>query len=392
MKILHLGTESPFVDFLVSRFERVAPGANELVVVSQAEEPERSGDFTGPRTWLQRPRARQVEETVERGRDADLVVAHAMTGFAALVCTQLPPHVRVLWSGFGFDYYLGASGEDLAGPLTRQLLQAAHGGREPDRNGRMVLEGDDPPLELLANDVVRQYAATRADYFSAPVDADLEVFTRAFPGFRGRYRQVNYGDVATTCRGADELATGSDILVGNSASWPNNHAEAFRTLAQTDLGDRRVVVPLTYGDPAYRDAVLEEGAKRLGKHFHPIVDHLPIDEYLALISSCGVALFQHRRQQALGNILAALYQGSTVYLDRRNPLFTWFRSHGVRVQPARTIRDGLPEGPVSPEVLARHRAVIEEHWSTERVEANIRALLDDLAPAPTRRWRPFKRG
>ncbi|MBU2695119.1 TDP-N-acetylfucosamine:lipid II N-acetylfucosaminyltransferase [Pimelobacter sp. 30-1] len=377
MRILHIGFDSHFVDYLVARFEQQQPGANELIVVSHTEPAERERAFAGPRTWLQ-PRAEHVVEVQEKAAAVDVVVVHAMTEFAALVCAELPSGVLLVWSGFGYDYYVGESGVDLVGERTLALVQRTSGGRQPDRNGKLVLEWERARLEPLAVDFVRQRAAARADYFSAPIDADLHVFARAFPGFAGEYRQLNYGDLASMAPTRDAVVTGDDILVGNSASWANNHLEAFRLLAKADLGDRRVVVPLTYGDDAYRDAVLAAGRRKLGERFHPLVDHLPIQEYLTLLGSCGVVLFNHRRQQGVGNIVAALQQGAHVYLDRRNPLFGWLRDRDVVVQPPRALLDQVPVGPVPDEQLDHNRRVLAETWSEDRVEANLRSLLEEL--------------
>lgn len=377
MRILHIGFDTHFVDYLVGRFERVAPGASELITVSGIEPVVRAGGFAGPRHWV-RPMAEDVAEVLERASEADLVVVHAMSELAALVCAQLPPGPQVMWSGFGYDYYVGASGEDLVGERTLKLVRRISGGRQPDRYGKLVLDAEVSRLEPVAVDFVRQRAAERTDYFSAPVEADLAVFRQAFPGFTGTYQQLNYGDLGTLTRTGDAVVAGDDILVGNSASFANNHVEAFQVLAKADLGDRRVIVPLTYGDEAYRDGVLASGERRLGDRFHPIVEHLPIDEYLTLLGSCGVSLFNHRRQQGVGNIVAALQQGSHLCLDRRNPLFGWLRDQGVTVRPVRGLLDEVPTGPVPDDVLARHRQVLADVWGVERVEANVRDLLDQV--------------
>lgn len=375
MKIFHIGSDSHFVDYLVARFERLAPGANVLVqATSRAPRP---GEFTGPSSWVL-PTSENVDLVVEQLQAADVVVVHAMSDFAALVCAQLPPEVIVVWSGFGFDYYRGEAADDLYGVRTLNLLKRVHRGKVPDRLGRLVVEGQPGSLEGAALDMVRQTVARRTDFFSAPAPPDLDVFTRAFPGFRGEYRQLNYGDIVSMCRAGDAVARGNDILVGNSAAWTNNHLETFRRLADTDLGSRRVVVPLTYGDNAYRDGVVRGGERLLGEHFFPIVEHLPIEEYLDIVAGCGVAVFLHRRQQGLGNIVAAVQQGTHVYLDRRNPLYAWLRELGLDIHRAAELQEALPEGPVDAASLARHREVLAGFWGTERVEANLARFVAEL--------------
>lgn len=389
LRILHLGAiDSDFVDYLVARFEQLAPGANELVRVG--EDTGRRREFGGPTTWT-KPRTDAVEPVLERAKAADVVVVHAMTDFATLVCAQLPPGPLLVWSGYGVDYYVNDASKDLYGPLTLELIPRVTKGARPSASGRLVREAEAGHLGPMALDVLRHAAARRADYFSAPSPADFEVFKRAFPSFSGEYRQLNYGDVRSMCRPPEEVVTGDNILLGNSATMTNNHREAFRVLARCDLGDRRVVVPLTYGSAGYRRAILRIGSRVLGENFHPIVDHLPLEEYLELLSSCGITVLNHRRQQGIGNIAAALYQGSALHLNRANPLFGWLRSEGVAVQPVGALADGLPTAPVPPETLARHRDFVERTWGLERVEANLRSLLEELTErvsASVRQERP----
>lgn len=388
MKILHIGIDSPFVDFLVAGIERHAPGSNELIVVSNLEPDDRVRAFDGPTTRVPSGTA-SLDVVREQAASVDVVVVHAMSDFAVLVCAELPPSTVLVWSGFGYDYYVGAASTDLIAPGTRRLLSRSMG-KVIDASGRLGLPAEADRLEFAAIDLLRQRVAGRTHYFAAPVDADLAVFKKAFPTFSGEYCQLNYGDLASMTRAGAEGVAGDDILVGNSSSWANNHVEAFRVLSESDLGERKVVVPLTYGDPTYRDAVIASGESLLGERFAPIVDHLPLEEYLDIVGRCRVTLFNHRRQQGLGNIVAALRQGSYVYLNPRNPLYKWFRSHGVEIGSVETLRKEVPSVDVSPEQLALHRAFLAEMWGSERVAANLRAFvaeLDRAVSASARRGR-----
>jgi dTDP-N-acetylfucosamine:lipid II N-acetylfucosaminyltransferase len=389
VKILHLGIDSPFVDFLVGAFERHATGCNELTVISGAEPEARTGAFAGPRAWVP-PVAGEVDRVRDRAAEADVVVVHAMSDFAALVCAELPPPTVLVWSGFGYDYYVGRTAAEMIGPATLRLVERRLG-LVPDGNGRLVPPDQVDLLKPLAVDLVRQQAARRTDFLSLPVDADLAVFRQAYPGFTGQYRQLNYADLPSMCRAGDAVVTGQDVLVGNSSSWTNNHVEAFRILAESDLGDRRVVVPLTYGHPGYRNAVIKAGRRLLGEAFTPIVDHLPLADYLDVMAQCRVTLFQHRRQQGLGNIVAALHQGSHVYLDRRSPLFGWFRERGIDVGPARSLLTEVPSADVPPDTLTRHRAALAEVWGSDRVDANVRTFVGELERAVSASGRRARR-
>ena len=115
-------------------------------------------------------------------------------------------------------------------------------------------------------------------------------------------------------RGPAEMA-GPDVLVGNSATASNNHADAFALLAGC-TGGARVVVPLSYGNADYGAQVAALGARLFGDRFDALREWMPIDAYNERIRNCGFVVMNHRRQQAVGNIGAALFKGATVYLRR----------------------------------------------------------------------------
>lgn len=369
MRILHIGPDSQFLHYFVSRMEELSPGENELLVLTPQGPRAAPGTKAPVPTTELSDRPRYVPQAIARARTADVVIAHSMTQLAALVLAVLPPRVVTVWSGWGYDYYSddrrGNGG--LLGPETCDLMR--------DRTHAVDLRSR---VRSAMVDLARRRTARRTDYFSAPVPIDLAIFAARFPGFSGSYQQLNYGDVNTTFAAGEMMVEGRDILVGNSATASCNHLEVFRALSGTNLEQRRVVVPLTYGDPWYRDALLVEGQRILGAQFHPVVDHLPLDQYLDLLGSCQIMVFNHRRQQALGNIGAALYQGAHVYLDERNPLFNWFRSRGVSIQSVESLSRRLPESPVEASILARNRAFLSEVWGPETVTRNLEQLLSRL--------------
>jgi dTDP-N-acetylfucosamine:lipid II N-acetylfucosaminyltransferase len=120
------------------------------------------------------------------------------------------------------------------------------------------------------------------------------------------------------------------IQVGNSATFENNHVEIFRLLADSKLGNRKVIVPLSYGNPDCRRIVTKMGEKLLGNNFQPVHDFMPLTEYNELMSKCSMVILNHNRQQGMGNILTALKRGAQVFL-RDTPVFKGLRGSGVHV-------------------------------------------------------------
>jgi dTDP-N-acetylfucosamine:lipid II N-acetylfucosaminyltransferase len=155
----------------------------------------------------------------------------------------------------------------------------------------------------------------------------------------------------------------------------NNHFEALERLSTLDLRDRKVLTPLAYGDPEYRDAVVYRGRRLLGDSFEPVLQPMPFEEYLDRVSRCGVHVMNHYRQQGLGNVGIGLHSGAHIYLSRRNPLYAFLDRSRLDIHDLETVTS-LPDGPVTGDVLQRRRERMKAIWGEDIVLENVRRLLD----------------
>lgn len=129
------------------------------------------------------------------------------------------------------------------------------------------------------------------------------------------------------------------VLVGNSATPSNNHREVFELLAAYKDEDVEFLVPLSYGDDSYRKEVLKLGNSFLGRSFHPILDFMNAETYQKLVSTVSVGVFNHRRQQGLGNITILMRTGGKVYISRDGPMWGYFKGHGEIAYATEDIKD-----------------------------------------------------
>ena len=124
---------------------------------------------------------------------------------------------------------------------------------------------------------------------------------------------------------------GNAILIGNSSTPSNRHPYLFKKLKELDLSERKLLVPLSYGDLTYQKTVISEGEKLFDNSFSPITTFMNLDDYIDHLKECSHAIFGHKRQQAFGNILMMLYAGSKIYLSKENPLYAWFKSRNIHI-------------------------------------------------------------
>ena len=173
---------------------------------------------------------------------------------------------------------------------------------------------------------------------------------------------------------------GPDILVGNSATATNNHVEAFNLLAGCDLNGRRIIVPLSYFDEAYADAVVRLGRELFGDRFVPLREFVPIERYNKTVASCGTVIMNHVRGQAMGNLTTALYKGAKLFLRPENPYLRFYADHGAHLFSLS--QDAVDPKtiftPLSDEQKAQNKRIVESIWGFDAVVEHIRWMIRDV--------------
>lgn len=126
-----------------------------------------------------------------------------------------------------------------------------------------------------------------------------------------------------------QCKTHGNILIGNSASFTSNHIEIFSTIEPLLSQSTKVVTPLNYGNRYYKNHILRVGNKRFGALFSPITEPLSKKEYHRQMLDCSVFIQNSHKQQALGNIISALWFGLRVYLNDFTSTYKYFKRHGA---------------------------------------------------------------
>ncbi|WP_055413236.1 TDP-N-acetylfucosamine:lipid II N-acetylfucosaminyltransferase [Nonlabens sp. YIK11] len=167
---------------------------------------------------------------------------------------------------------------------------------------------------------------------------------------------------------------GVNILLGNSASYTNNHMEIIDFLAAMDLSNRQVIIPLNYGDMDYALAVQSYAENKLGDIAYPLMDFLPFNEYQDLLASCSVVIMNHKRQQALGNIIQALYSGSKIVLRSESTVFKYLLENGFVIEDM----DQLNLKSLDHEDQIHNSNLCQSVFGKKRQHDRVRELLKEL--------------
>ena len=167
---------------------------------------------------------------------------------------------------------------------------------------------------------------------------------------------------------------GKKIMIGHASSPDGNHYEIIQKLSAID---RRfpVFLPLAYGDKDYGNIIKQEARK---KFIHPDIQEKKLEstEYYKKLTEVGWAIFNMKVQQALGNILALIWMGAKVFLDKNTSTYKDFTTWGIvlfTVQHdlnAHELTHKLSESEVK-----NNKLKILERFNEEKVSGYWKAIL-----------------
>lgn len=117
------------------------------------------------------------------------------------------------------------------------------------------------------------------------------------------------------------------IQIGNSASPENNHIEIIDKLKPYKDRKIKIFVPLSYeGDDEYKERVIKYGQGIFREKFIPLFNFLEFDDYIKYLSKIDILVFNHNRQQGLGNIFLAAYMNKKIYLKKNGACWNYLKN------------------------------------------------------------------
>lgn len=136
---------------------------------------------------------------------------------------------------------------------------------------------------------------------------------------------LNYVNPIFEQKNPTEL-TSNNILLGNSANFTSNHIEAINSLSKLDLGSRKVIIPLNYGDTFSKEYICDYANNVLPNHTQCITDFLSFEDYQKILASCSILVMNHMRQQAVGNLVQGIMNGANIYLNKTSTVYEFLKS------------------------------------------------------------------
>lgn len=121
------------------------------------------------------------------------------------------------------------------------------------------------------------------------------------------------------------------IQIGNSADPENNHKEIIDRLANLKNNNIIIFAPLSYGDKQYGDNISRYGKSIFGDKFIALRKLLSFEKYNEYLLNIDIVIFNHKRQQAMGNTIALLGFGKKVYLRSDVTPWPFFKNIGLSI-------------------------------------------------------------
>jgi len=194
------------------------------------------------------------------------------------------------------------------------------------------IPNDNRSWRWQVNEESRAFVIKRFGHFITHIKGDYEL-AKEWYGAKGQWHECFmypsnlYKDYPLQPKAHDTI----NIQVGNSADPSNNHLEVLEKLKAFSDQAIRIYVPLSYGDLEYAETIISYGIENFGEKFVPLTDFMPFDKYLDLLATVDIAVFNHRRQQGMGNATTLLGLGKKIYM--RNDVTSWemFKKLGLTI-------------------------------------------------------------
>jgi hypothetical protein len=327
--ILHIILDEKFTELAIRDFVKFSHLTNEFITLKNNQPPK----------FISNDSIKYLEPyqliTKINQNLYDIVVFHSLTEDHKFILEKLNTKSKIIWFGFGFDYYYDLLKNAYPGgfylPQTKKILR-----------NKIFKENLNP--RLVFHKFCNKFKKTKfvesqklsflkkIDYFAPIINTEFDIFKKCHPENTIKYIDWYYGTAEDDFLADSNSNTNkNNILVGNSAFPENNHVEIFELLNRIKHKKiEKIYCPLNYGYNWYANEIEKYGKKLFGNSFVPIRDFMPRCNYLDIVNSCGFVFMNHLRQQASNNALMALLNGSRLFLNPINPMHSWLESQGVK--------------------------------------------------------------
>ena len=166
---------------------------------------------------------------------------------------------------------------------------------------------------------------------------------------------------------------GEGILLGHAGVPELNHLDVIQ-LYGSHFISRKVICPLSYGNPEYIKAVIDSGLTSFGDRFESIQDYLPRQEYYHKLQEASFAVFGSIVHQGFGNLMTLLYMGFKVFMFSENPVYIQLKKIGLILFSLESFESKSLKNPLSKNQKIHNRIILDKLLSEDKVDEYYRSV------------------
>lgn len=380
MKIIHCVIDDKFIDATIKMFDSICNVQNEYYLVSRNKV-----DFR----YIKSSKVKIIsfldfEEKCIKSNLSKVVILHSFSCLSNEMIYLINSQIKVVWFSWGYDIYSNQWPEYKLIDIPNRVK-----GKKIQNDSLFFYIIEKIKLvtrRLLCNAAyerkIFENAINRVDYYSGvfPIEYDLLCRHSFFRAKRIEFNYVCDGDLykeQNINKGIE--CGGRNIQIGNSASVYSNHLDTFEMLRDLNLSDRKVIVPLSYGNKkSYIKKVCKKGRLIFKDSFWEIVNFLSLNEYQNMLSSVAVAFYNIEQQAAVGNILMNIWYGAKIYMPKTSMGYRFFNDIGIKIY---SLEEELTQeeldNSLSEEEIIKNRRIIISRFSYLAIKQRLeRSLLN----------------
>lgn len=391
-KIIHIFDDDKFIDPTIKLFESIHPNQSTYYVLKYNDKP-----FKFVKSEIALPVVLKDYDDIQQfclkinQSDSEVVFLHALNSSKQKIVSLLPSRWVKVWFIWGYDFYLNWK-------LINQKIYE----RETNLYLKNNLSFKNKLLyssvsfsfflqtkkykNLIPNAIVNKlnqifdtefYSAAKEMDFVVPViPKEFELVKKM--KIKAQFAPFSYGCIEDILGDKinESVISSRNILIGNSADPANNHLDIFEKIKKMDWEDRLLYVPLSYsGTPEYKEYIIQKGKEYFGDNFKPLTSYISLEDYNKIIASCGFLVFNHIRQQGVGNIVSLAYMGAKIFLNKQSTVYTFYKSLGMKIFSIEECDYKSLNLNLTEEERKLNRQIINDNYSFEAVKKKINTLV-----------------
>lgn len=365
VRLLHICRDDKFLKGVMSGFLQISNSiTSEFIIFKPKNKKLKYGDENELGVFVSR---RLFKAKLKNG-DYDAVYFHSLPPENYWMINSIPKDKIVIWWSWGFDIYNGGiygwNSFINVDSIKKETKTIQNNSRPLFR--KIVLFFCMLYYELYGR-LKRSAVLKRIDYFRPVLPAEYNMMKRNRSFRAGEFYPINFGPNYHVKN--DTKKAEGDIIIGNSGSAFNNHADVWHDIKDYLPGNRRIIVPLSYGTDRYAKKVK---TIIMGSNVSFLDDFLPKEEYFNIMNNCSYAVYGSVRQHAMGNINHALAEGIKVFLYKESVVYKSLKDMGFVVFAIEDIDSNSFSMPLSKEDMEKNEQAFDrlrEHASMVKYKA-----------------------